>query len=196
MSSLWILVLFDSASQITSSPYSIFGLGSVEGTSTGTSTALGGTGIAFLSDRSLNLQNPASLAGMDSLFTIFEIGFAGKYTQYSTSKTHQSLLDANFRYIAMGFRVSPIWSTSFGITPFSTIGYNIHTQDEFGGSDQKYNKTYSGEGGVNKVFLGNAFKLTRNLFIGVNAVYLFGTVTHTESADDFYFSLKGRDIYI
>ena len=190
MSSLLILVLFDSASQITSSPYSIFGLGSVEGTASGTSTALGGTGIAFLSDRSLNLQNPASLAGMDSLFTIFEIGFAGKYTQYSTSKTHQSLLDANFRYIALGFRVSPIWSTSFGITPYSTIGYNIHTQDEFGGSDQKYNKTYSGEGGVNKVFLGNAVKLTRNLFIGVNAVYLFGTVTHTESADDYYFSLR------
>ena len=104
MSSLLILVLFDSASQITSSPYSIFGLGSIEGTADGTNTALGGTGIAFLSDRSLNLQNPASLAGMDSLFTIFEIGFAGSILNI----VHQKLtnVDANFRYIALGFSIS------------------------------------------------------------------------------------------
>ncbi len=36
------------SAQITSSPYSIFGIGNTEGNSTGAGNAMGGTGIAFL----------------------------------------------------------------------------------------------------------------------------------------------------
>jgi hypothetical protein len=187
---LLIILVFDASSQITSSPYSIFGLGSIEGTSPGTTNAMGETGIAFLSDYSLNLQNPASTAGLDSLFTLFEIGFGGRYTSYNTGSTRQSLFDANFRYFAMGFRISPRWATSFGIRPYSTIGYSIITASEIGGSSQTYDKTFSGEGGVNQIFLGNSYRLTKNLSIGINAVYLFGTVTHSESSKDFIYSLK------
>ena len=182
----------DLYSQITSSPYSIFGLGSVEGNSTGINNAMGGTGIAFLSGQTLNLSNPASTGGIDSLLTIFEIGFEGKYTSFTTSRRSQSLFDANFKYIDMGFRLTRRWVISTGIAPYSTVGYNINVMSPIEGSTQLFNKTYKGEGGVNKFFIGNSVRLTRNLLIGINAVYLFGNVTHSESSEDFNYTLEER----
>jgi hypothetical protein len=186
------LVALDSDlySQITSSPYSMFGLGSVEGNSTGINNAMGGTGIAFLSGHTLNLSNPASTGGIDSIFTIFEIGIEGKYTSFTTSRKSQSLFDANFRYIDMGFRLTRRWAVSAGITPYSTVGYNINVMSPIEGSSHLYNKTYRGEGGVNKFFIGNSYRLTRNLTIGINTVYLFGNLTHSESSADFNYTLE------
>ena len=69
-----LLTLQNAVPQLTSSPYSIFGLGTLEGNCAGTSSALGGTGIAFLSGTTLNIVNPASYGGIDSLITLFDIG--------------------------------------------------------------------------------------------------------------------------
>ena len=182
----------DLYSQITSSPYSMFGLGSVEGNSTGISNAMGGTGIAFLSGQTLNLSNPASTGGIDSLISIFEIGFDGKYTSYTTSRKTQSLFDANFKYIDMGFRITKRWAVSTGIIPYSTVGYNINTLSAIEGTTQLYNITYKGDGGVNKFFVGNSVRLTKNLIIGISAVYLFGNVTHSESSEDYSYALEEK----
>jgi hypothetical protein len=183
---------YNLSAQITSSPYSIFGIGSTEGNSTGAGNAMGGTGIAFLTSQTLNLANPASTGGMDSLFTIFEIGFEGRYTSFSTTKKSQSLFDANFRYISMGMRLMPKWTVSMGLKPYSTIGYNIRAMSEIGGTSSYYKKTYTGEGGVNKLFLGNSLRITKNLLFGINAVYLFGNVTHSETSEDFGYKLEER----
>jgi hypothetical protein len=180
----------NATAQITSSPYSIFGMGSIEENSIGESKAMGGTGIAFLSNHSLNFLNPASYDGLDSLVTIFELGFFGKYTSFSTSKKSQVLFDANIKYAAMGFRITPRWATSFGITSYSTIGYNINVLSPVEGSLLTYNKTFSGEGGVNQLYFGNSYKITRNFIFGINAVYLFGTIKHSESSETFNYSIQ------
>lgn len=176
--------------QITSSPYSLFGLGILEGNSLGPSKAMGGTGIAFLSDKSINLLNPASYSGLDSLISIFELGLFGKYTTFKSKEETQSQMNANLKYVVMGFRISPWLSTSFGFAPYSSVGYNINTTAYVEGTTQKYAKTYTGEGGVNQVYLGSAVKVTRNLALGINAAYLFGNITNTESAESYYYSLE------
>ena len=185
-----ILFVNKAAAQITSSPYSIFGMGSIEENSIGDNKAMGGTGIAFLSAHSINFINPASYDGLDSLVTIFELGFFGKYTSFSTSKKSQVLFDANVKYAAMGFRITPKWATSFGITSYSTVGYNVNVSSPVEGSLLMYNKTFSGEGGVNQFYFGNSYKITRNFIFGVNAVYLFGTIKHSESSEIFNYSLQ------
>jgi hypothetical protein len=178
------------SSQITTSPYSIFGLGFLEGNSSGTSRAMGGTGLAFLSERSINYSNPASYSGIDSLLSIFELGVFSKYTIYSTKLDNQSLMNANLRHLAMGFRITPWLATSFGFSPYSSVGYTINTTAPIEGSGLEFAKTFSGEGGVNKVFLGGAVSLVENLSVGINASYLFGNVTHTESSAVFDYSLE------
>jgi hypothetical protein len=177
-------------SQVTSSPYSMFGLGTPEEQSSGFSKGMGGTGIGFMSDQYINMQNPASYSGLDSLLSIFEVGVFGKYTRFSTIKENQSLVNGNLKYILMGFRISKRLSTSFGFTPYSSIGYNINSTSVLGGSVQSFDKEYSGEGGVNQVYLGGSLKIFKNLSAGVNAYYLFGNVTHSEASSALAYSLK------
>lgn len=186
-----LLTLVDIAtSQVTQSPYSIFGLGIVEGDNIGVNKAMGGTGIALMSRYSINMHNPASYGGLDSLLSIFELGVFGKYTSYISSSGDQALFNASIKYIVMGFRIAPKIGLSFGLTPYSSVGYKIKSLSPLGGTTYEYVKTYSGEGGVNKIYLGSSFKITRNLFVGINAAYLFGNVTHSESSDGFSYSLK------
>lgn len=176
--------------QGTYSPYSVYGLGSIEGNSIGPSKAMGGTGIALMSDRYVNMSNPASYSGIDSLVSIFEIGAFAKYTSFSTSREQQSLVNANLKYVLMGFRVSPWLTTSFGFAPYSSVGYNINTTAQVDGTLATYKKTYTGDGGVNQAFVGGAVQIFKNLSVGVNAAYLFGNITHEESSDVFSFALK------
>ncbi|MGB8490182.1 MAG: hypothetical protein WCE64_03925 [Bacteroidales bacterium] len=176
--------------QATSSPYSAFGLGYPEENSLGPSKGMGGTGIAFLSRSSINLLNPASYSGIDSLVSIFELGVFGKYTSFKSNNDQQSQANANLKYIVMGFRVTPWLTTSFGFAPYSSIGYNISTTAPVEGSGITYTKTFSGNGGVNQAYIGGAVRLIKNLSLGFNAAYLFGDVTHSESSDYFSFSLK------
>lgn len=176
--------------QSTSSPYSMFGLGVLESSSSGPNMAMGGTGIAFLSEKSINYMNPASYSGIDSLISFFEIGIFGKYTSFSTNKESQSLFNSNLRHVLMGFRVTPWMATSFGFSPYSSIGYNINTVSIIEGSNQQYLKTFSGDGGVNQVYFGTSVRPIKNLSVGVNAAYLFGNVTHSESSDIYSFYLE------
>ena len=185
-----VLQVHNSAGQATSSPYSVFGLGYLEGNSIGESKALGGTGIAFLSERSINFLNPASYSGLDSLISIFELGLFGKYTSFKSKEDHQSAVNANLKYVVMGFRISPRFATSFGFTPYSSVGYNINTTGSIEGTNQHYSKTFTGEGGVNQVYLGGSIRITKNLSLGANAAYLFGNITNTESASSYYFALR------
>lgn len=186
----FIGIIKTSSAQITSSPYSIFGLGSIEENSLGVNKAMGGTGIALKSGYSLNMQNPASYDGLDSMITIFDIGLFGKYTSYKSSTSKQSLFDGNIKYALMGFRPAVRWATCFGITPYSSIGYNINVATPIEGSINTYNESFTGEGGVNQVFLGNSYNITKNVIFGVNFVYLFGSVTHSESSDTYNYALK------
>jgi hypothetical protein len=190
---VFIILIFlvpSASSQVTSSPYSLFGMGTIGGSNIGASMAMGGTGIGFLSDKTINLLNPASYNGFDSLITIFELGIFGKYSSYKTGSSSQSLFDANIKYFAMGFRISPKFATSFGITPYSTIGYTINSTSAIEGSIQEYQKTFSGEGGVNQFYFGNSYAITKNLVLGINAAYLFGTITHSESSESINYTLK------
>lgn len=187
---LLVLHLSDGLSQTTSSPYSIFGLGNLESNAIGPFKAMGGTGIAFQSDKSINPMNPASYCGLDSLFSIFELGVFGKYTTYSTNNENQSLVNANLKYIAMGFRIAPWVATSFGFLPYSSIGYEINVNSPVEGTSQEYLKTFSGSGGVNQVYLGASIMPVKNLSLGFNAAYLFGNITHAESSTDYTFYLE------
>ena len=185
-----ILLGLKATAQLTSSPYSIFGMGSIEENGFGESKAMGGTGIAFMSGHSVNFLNPASYNGFDSLATVFELGLFGKYTSFNTINNSQGRLDASAKYIAMGFKITRKLATSFGLASYSTIGYNINVTSPVESSVLTYNKTFSGEGGVNQLFLGSSYKITNSLVFGINAVYLFGTITHSESSVDYNYTLK------
>jgi hypothetical protein len=187
--SIFIYPTIDIYAQV-SSPYSMFGLGYIEGNSVGVSNAMGGTGIAFKSGNYINHINPASYSGLDSLYTLYDFGLEAKYTAFKNNKDRQTLFDGNFKYIAMGFRLTSRIATSFGVTPYSTVDYNIGVLTDLEGSNESYYKNFTGEGGVNQLYVGGSYNVSKNLALGINAVYLFGTINNSENVTGYNYSLE------
>jgi hypothetical protein len=78
-----------------------------------------------------------------------------------------------------GFPISRKIKASFGLMPYTTVGYKIaDTKSLVISPDSTTTSTniYDGSGGINNVYLGFGYSVFRNLSIGVNADFLFGTI--------------------
>jgi hypothetical protein len=66
---------------------------------------------------------------------------------------------------------------SFGLQPVSFVDYNFSNTLSVTDTDTtiNINKNYTGRGGVNKLYIGGAYKIG-NFSIGANAQYYFGTI--------------------
>ncbi|MCD4773881.1 MAG: hypothetical protein K8R41_10920 [Bacteroidales bacterium] len=158
------------------SPYSLFGIGQINHSNNNVkSFAMGGLSYSLRNSQFINVANPASYTAFDSASFLFEGGFNGSFLRLQTTEVTENTNSASLNYLTFGIPVTKWWRSSFGLLPFSDVGYNISEEHylENIGNVQYINK---GEGGVNQVFWGNAFKITKNLSIGVNAKYLFGTI--------------------
>lgn len=179
---LILLITINTYGQNTTSPYSIFGLGEIQNKGFGATQSLGGAGIALSSGNSLNNLNPASYTGIDSSRIIAEFGMAGKFYNEKTNKISQNGFTGNFTYLALGFRVTKWMSSSLGIVPFSSIGYSLEKESYIQGAENlKFTSVYTGSGGITHFYIGNAFKITKNLSVGINTSYMFGPLVQDEN---------------
>jgi hypothetical protein len=90
----------------------------------------------------------------------------------------------------MGFRIKPWLGMSFGFSPYSSVGYNINAPSPIEGTGENYTETFSGSGGVNQIFAGYSFTILKGLSLGINAAYLFGNITRSESSAEFDYTYK------
>lgn len=167
--------------QNTISPYSIFGIGEIQNKGFGATQNLGGAGIAYQSGNKLNSLNPASYTGIDSSRIVFEFGIEGKSYQLESSDMIQKGNTANIKYVALGFRYNSWMGGSFGMVPFSSVGYSVSTQNFVQGANSKYTSVFTGSGGISQFYYSHAFKLFKNFSVGVNASYMFGSLVQEES---------------
>lgn len=183
---IWVFcclcVLTAKAQNEISTPYSSHGIGVLNRSSNGILDAMGGVSYAMQNPYYINFRNPASYAAFDSLSFIADAAAS----VYSSHLTEQQISQRNTYakpgYIAIGLPVTRHWRTSVGIKPFSDIGYGIENSeviDDIG----TVNYTYSGKGGVNQLYWGNAFKICKGLSIGLNVSYLFGSVYSSSNTE-------------
>jgi hypothetical protein len=165
----------------TSSPYSYYGVGELSENSSAISSALGGGGLAYESGGYLSINNPASLAGVDSLKFIFNVGMISRNSTLNEKGDSDSFSDNNLTQFAFGFRVSPLISTAVSLVPYTNVGYDITTIETVTGGDDYYVRTLTGDGGLNQIIWTNGFKITENFHLGLNTVFIFGNNTHDET---------------
>lgn len=157
----------------TGTPYSRYGLGLLPDNS-GPYTAMGGVSAAMRDNNNINFLNPASYTALDSNRFYFQLGINGEYVDISTNKDHSNYRVAQNSALTMGFRLFKNAYASFGFNERSDIGYDLLFTNSIGGDDlYKYNQHIQGEGGLNDVYLGLAYRI-KNLSIGVNTAYVFG----------------------
>jgi len=196
---LFVFVLFIALGSIkgqnlTSSPYSYFGIGDIEQINNGQTQGLGGTGIGIVNKYHLNLKNPASYASFDTLSFKFEFGAKSKFTTLKTNTATEKIDDFGLSFLAMGFPITKKWHTSIALLPMSSVGYKIkdaYEHDEIGNVEH----IYTGEGGLNQLMLGNSFKINNNFAIGLNASYTFGKLTYYKALLFSDLSASANSIY-
>lgn len=179
------------------SPYSSYGIGVINRSSNGILDAMGSVSYAMQDPYYINFRNPASYAAFDSLSFVADAAasiFSAKLTQ---QQMHQKNSYAKPGYVAIGVPVTRHWRTSIGVLPFSDVGYNIsNVKDVDNIGNVKY--TYSGEGGLNQLYWGNAFKICKGLSIGLNVNYMFGSIfvrNNTEFEGENYYNSYVWDAY-
>lgn len=180
-----MVTVFSLSAQVrVGSPYSRFGIGDLHRLSNAKNLAMGGTTLAIRDNGGINYSNPASYTAFDSLSFVFE---GGVLDHYATTKTDLQSAKNNYislGYLLFGFPVADWWRASFGLLPFSDVGYNIvdeQTHPEAG----PISYLFKGNGGINRFYFGSGFKITKKLSAGFNLSYLFGTLEKNRTV---YFS--------
>ncbi len=161
------------------SPYSRYGLGQLNSDNTNAvALSMGGLMIGMHDATTLNPGNPASYGSLDSSSFLFEIGISSSITTLKTTQLSESGYDATLSYIYAGFPVTRWWKSGVGIMPYSKIGYNIEVKMSVPNFSDVVS-SFVGDGGLDQVFYGNAFNITKKFRAGVNIKYLFGQSTRS-----------------
>ena len=177
-----------SAQSGTNSPYSQYGLGVLSEQAQGFNRGMNGLGLGLRQSDQVNMLNPASYSAVDSLTMIFDMGLSGQVTNFKEGNRKLNANNADFEYAVAAFRLMKNVGCSFGIVPFSNIGYNYSSTTTVGASSTTTTEAHTGSGGVRQVYLGVGAKLFKGLSIGVNGSYLWGDYDRslTISSNDAY----------
>lgn len=158
----------------TASPYSYYGLGDVKFKGTHDIKAMGGLSIVGDSIH-LNLSNPASYSNLK--LTTFSIGGTTTFTNFNTSSDSEKAKRTSLDYLAVGIPLGK-FGASFGLMPYSAVGYKVRklidAADDPNGLERS--KQYTGDGNINKVFVGLSYSITPKLSFGLDINYYFGDI--------------------
>jgi hypothetical protein len=182
-----ILVLvcgFGAQAQVTtSSPYSRYGLGNIKGSLLPQFRAMGGISTAVgkvTGFNNINMQNPASYSTIN--LTTIDIGMSASVTSLTRNNLSESSFNSTFSHLAFAAPVTRKSALSFGILPYSDLGYNYRSTVKV--DTTTLNQLYEGEGGLSKAYLGYGYRFGDHLRIGGNIEYIFGNL-QTSRATEF-----------
>ncbi len=160
-------------------PYSIYGVGELRFNQYFQNMGMGGISQGYRSNLSVNDVNPASYTATDSTSFVFETTLFSHFYEQRTNTVKQQADYISLGNFSFKFPVTPWWSFAAGLKPYSAVGYQIREDDQ--GQPGAFRYVYEGSGGLNQLFIGNAFEPVKGLSIGMNASYIFGKFNHESS---------------
>ncbi|MGI6242601.1 MAG: hypothetical protein ACOYJK_03560 [Prevotella sp.] len=168
------------AQSSTNSPYSQFGLGVLSEQSSGFNRGMNGLGLGFHEGNQVNYLNPASYSNIDSLSFIFDAGISGQISNFKEGNNKLNAKNSSFEYVVAGLRAFKHLGISFGLLPYTNIGYSYSITEKVNDVNNTLSTcTYNGTGGLHQVYFGVGWEPFHGLAIGVNGSYLYGNYTKT-----------------
>ena len=161
----------------TNSPYSQYGLGVLSDQTSGFNRGMNGLGLGSRAGNRVNFINPASYSALDSLTFIFDVGMSGQNTNFKEGSHRLNAKNADFEYAVAGFRLFKHLGMSFGIVPFTNVGYN-YMESQLLNEDSRVRctQTLDGKGGIHALYLGAGWEAFKGFSIGANISYLWGDI--------------------
>lgn len=151
----------------TASPYSFYGIGTQQFRGTYENRAMGGIGV-YSDSLHLNILNPAQLGRLR--FVTFTVGGSHTEVTLKDDVNEDNTSISTIDYLALSFPISKKAGVSFGLVPYTSVGYDL--SDDDGGTVN----TFTGRGGVNRVFLSGGYEIANGLYLGASANYNFGNI--------------------
>ncbi|KAF2329444.1 PorV/PorQ family protein [Flavobacterium daemonense] len=177
--SCFILMSLTSFSQsISSSPYSLYGVGSVYDSDFGILPAIGSSGMALPSDTFINNLNPASLGFVSLNHFMFDIGGKAIATTYQSSLRSEKRNNFQFSHMAFAFPVTKNSGFSLALRPYSSGAFKISNLAlPMENSQEYYYLTAVGSGGLNNFDFSYGYRFGKKLSLGFTGSVLFGNVS-------------------
>ncbi|MGB5436383.1 MAG: hypothetical protein WBM98_10880 [Maribacter sp.] len=162
------------------SPYSYFGVGEIQSKGTMENQMMGGIGM-FADSIHINLKNPAAYSKMGMQYgedfgnTTYTAGLSHKRLTFENNVESQSNNVTNLEYISVGMALKKGFGIGFGIMPYSSVGYNMISEN-VNSNDETITNQFYGEGGLNKVYFSAGYEFIKNVSLGLTAGFNFGTL--------------------
>lgn len=133
-------------------------------------------GLGFHEGNQVNYLNPASYARLDTLTFLFDAGISLHLTNFSEKGVRRNAKNANIEYVVAGFKAARRLGLSFGLIPFSNVGYQYSTSQALTAQPGStiLTNTYTGTGGVRQAYLGIGWEPIKGLALGANMSYMWG----------------------
>lgn len=181
--SCMILMSINSFSQsISSSPYSLYGMGSVYDSDFSSIPSIGSSGIALPSANYINNLNPASLGYIPQNHFMFDLGGKAILTTFQSNSKSEKRNNFQFSHIAFAFPVTRNSGFSISLHPYSSASFKIsNLKLPVENSSENYTLNAIGTGGLNKFDFSYGYRMNKKLALGVSGSVLFGNTTDDRS---------------
>jgi hypothetical protein len=184
----------------TYSPYTMYGLGNLNRSSISSFVGMGGASIGFRNvwndgsprggmdgpgELRINVSNPASLSGLPQRSFTFDFGMAGANVYMSQRLAGEGMVRSsfntfNFNNMTMAFPLAGNLGFAFTVSPYSEVGYRMHTDDKNYLADVGVVREYhDGQGEINEAKAAVGWEVLRGLSIGAEINYLWGNIDRT-----------------
>lgn len=179
---LFHIATYSQISSLTSSPYSMYGLGSTNFENTGITNSLGYSGVALPSELELNSLNPASLASIPQNSFFFDIGLKLQNTSNESSRSSSKERAFGFSNFSLGFPLNTKSAVALSLIPYSNVGYVFDgIRGQVAGSEEQYTSTIIGSGGLNKFCISYGRRIGNKLRLGSEVAFNFGNISQQEN---------------
>jgi len=182
---IFILVVYSTIlfSQ-SSSTYTRNGIGNLSYTYSARSLGIAQTGSAMLNDNYVELINPASWSKLRLTRIEFSLVLNGVELSDNNSSAYHS--DSDFKGFTFAFPISTKYGIGFasGLLPYSRVNYQVvETTNPTDPAVSNYTTSYTGEGGLSRLFMGASYRLPFQWILGAAIEYYFGRQTYLSEVE-------------
>lgn len=178
-----ILTYFSVNGQVNSS-YTRFGIGDMQYTISARRLGMGGVNISIADPDFININNPATIYRLNS--TRFEISIKYGGEKISDNSLNKFYSNTVFNGFTFGFPISSLdgVGAAIGIVPVSSISYNVVGNNlPVSNSTSYYYYSFSGTGGLSKMFISSSYRIPFNVNLGASFDYYFGNLNYNSTVN-------------
>lgn len=166
---------------LSSSPYSLYGLGIQNEWNTGKANTMGFTGIALPSSTFINNYNPASYGGILNNRFLMDVGLRTQNETLFEGDVSEKRFNSNFSSVSFAFPLTKNSGFGFGLIPYTNVGYQVFgIETQIDGSPNTFTSNINGSGGINDLNINYGYTLGKRVRIGVKGSFLFGKIEENE----------------